>query len=997
MKGFALFLSVLVFCCAVPFSTATTISNALDLVKYFQRPGQSTITGYLELTADIDFSEVSIDYALGEYSGSCIPFTGSVNGNGHAIKNYKMKSRLRAGLFCEIGTATIQNLVIDKSCSFDGTNASALSSSVRNSVSLTNVISMATVSGSSSVGGFVSRVFGSTGVRITMNKCQNEGKVISTSNTTRSGGLIGDLSNNPNLHIEIRETSFSGILEAPLGGSSGGLIGFVDNNLNMNLVIHKCQSHSETTFSGADFDYWNYGGLIGLMSRNSHMKTTVEDSTTSGFVNGKVLKEAFVGGLIGKMVRNDYQVMSCARNDNRLNITVEIKSYAGVGGFIGWADQNPSSQMIFENNQNNGNISVTSKDNYVGGLIGYFRAMVATTLSVSSFTQAGTISVHSAPGTLWVGGLVGLITEPSSCGIRFRNVRCNGTILTKSAFHSYVGSFVGSVAHSHKTTFEMNDAIFSGTLTAISLEAHYSYVGGIVGHIFFSVDSTLVLSSCVNRGPVTSVSKSLYHYLSGFVSLFSYNNNTSFSILNSVHDGPVQEQNAMGECYYGGYIAEANNNYDTDIVFSNATNNGKWHIKSFSEESRFAGFVGKMRSENSFPVRLHIIHSINKQSLSHSNGPACGLFCVDPRHYVGIQTTVTNSINKGDISGTNAYGISTSVSYASSVVSTGTSTGTVNSFSLWGKAVETQNVYVLDKACKNCQSAKQFTQSSTGDYVIVGSNQRVDDLLNTLSVRNQYPIVWTRKLELTAAVRAIIGAPINKTVYIVPGSTLKTLLQISPFNTETLIPVNKTNHAQLDMNSIFHIDTFIALCYRVTLNGTIDTVTLIEHGTKLGKDKTLSQYLKSEYVFVDTFDFDVIYSSGTMVVEPMNITILKVVRVVLELPNVQQTKVVPKQIRSEISTLMKKSLPRLLVTSQSNEHGLVSRIDILVQDVETAREIVTAINGIRGKENCSGILCLCTIAYLEDEKPSFSASSSLSMHALSLTTLAVLLISALFQ
>lgn len=998
MNFLVLFLSVLVFCCTVPFSTATTINNALDLVKYFQRSGQSTINGYLELTADIDFSEVSIDYALGEYSGSCIPFSGSLYGNGHSIKNYIITYQTNAGIFCEISSATIQNLIIDESCFFGGTNAGALSPSVLGTVTLTNVINKAIVSGSSSVGGFFSAIIGSTGARIMINNCRNEGQVISESSTTRSGGIIGHVYNNQNMALEIRETSHSGVIYAPYGGPSGGLIGFVYNNPNMNLVIHQCQIDSETTYINEDFTYSYYGGLIGFLSWNSHMKATIEDSTTSGLISGELPNETFIGGFIGKMNRNDNLVMNCARNVNKLNVTIETKTFAGVGGFIGWVERNPSAQMTFENNQNNGNISVTSNNNYVGGFIGYFKSMSGASLVVSSFTQAGSISVYSTPSVLRVGGLIGLIDYPSSSIIRIRNIQCNGPIFTESAFHSYVGSVVGSVANSQKTTFEIDDAVFSGTITAVSLEAHYSYVAGIVGHIMGNRDCSFTLSFCENRGAVKSISKSLYHYLSGFVALFSYNDNTAFSIMNSIHDGPVEEQEVIGECYYGGFIAEVNNNNDTDIVVFNATNSGKWHIETVSDSSQFAGLVGKIRSENSLPVRLYIAHSINKQSLSHSNGPACGLFCVDSNHYDGIQSTVINSINKGDISATSAYGIATSTSAASSVVSMGKTTGTVNSYSLWSSAIKTENIYVLDKTCQNCQSATQFTQGTSGNYVIVGSNQNVNDVLNTISIHEQYGLIWTKELELTTAVRAIFGAPIQHTVFMLPGSTFETVLQIHPFNTEILIPINKTDNTLLDINSVFNVDTPVVLCYRVTLNGIVNSLSLIEHGTVLGNDKTLSQYTDAEYVFVDTLDFNVIYNSATVVVQPMTISVLKVVRVILEIPYIQQTRVVPSQIRSEISTLMKKDLSQLVVTSWSNEQGLTSRIDILAQDVETARAIVTVVSSVQKGESCSsGTLCLCTRAYLEGENPSLSLSSSLSIHSLTLVTLSLLLISSLFQ
>ena len=994
MKTLPLFLLAIL----VPFSAAVRIRNAIDLVRYFQRSGQDTITGYLELASDIDFSKVSINYALGEYSGSCLPFSGSFNGNGFAIKNYKISSRIRAGVFCGVAGATIQNLVIDKSCFFEGENAGAVTPFVLSTANFTNVINRANVSGSLSVGGLVSILNGTNSVELIMNKCRNEGTINSTKIDTRSGGLIGQICNNKDMKIEIQETSHVGHIVAPSDGPSGGLVGFLHNNSNMNLVIQKCQSDSDTVFMNGGSTECNYGGFIGLMSSNSDLDISLTDSMAGGSVNGELQKNMFIGGLIGRLSGNDWLLMNCSGNINNINMTIETKGDATIGGFFGLVEQNPFAEIKFENNTNNGNITLKSNYNYVGGLFGSFNSMLQARLEITSFIQSGTISVYSDPSTLRVGGLIGLVDHPSSSVISIKNVLINGTIIAKSAFHSYVGSVVGSVAHGYNIYFEIDDTTFSGTINSISLNVHYSYVGGIVGHMFFNKESVLKLSDCLSHGTVITVSKSLYHYLSGFVALFSYNNNTVFSIQNSVHDGPLQEQEVVGECYYGGFIAEANNNYETDIVISNVTNSGKWNIETTSDSSRFAGIVGKIRSENSFPVRLFIAHSINKQSLSHKTGPACGLFCVDPNHNVGIKSTVMNSINKGDISGTNAYGISTKITYAFGVVSMGNAKGTVNSHSLWSDSAGIENIYVLDKTCNNCQSATQITKNSAGEYVIVGSNQRVDTVLNQISIDKQFGIIWTQELDLTTAVRVILDAPINKIVYVLPGSTFETVLTIHPFDIETLVPFNKTDETKLGLDSVFYVDTIISMYYHVTLNGIIHSELLIEHGTMLGNDKTLNKYIKQEYVFVDPLDSDIIYNYSTVVVRPMSISILQNVRVILELPYIQLSRIDSMQVRNEVYALIKKRVPQLVVTIWSNEQGFVSRIDLLVPDMKIASTIVTAINGLEKGENCSfNIMCLCTNASIEVEKPSLSGSSQIGVHSVTLIIVSILLVSALFH
>ena len=117
----------------------------------------------IELTADLDFPRFTFALPLGaSNNGTCVAYSGVSQGNGHSIKNLVMKTQksgfYNAGLFCSLKDATVENLVIDSSCSFTGYYVGALSVSVDGSLTVKNTTNKATISGSWKTGGFIGYV-----------------------------------------------------------------------------------------------------------------------------------------------------------------------------------------------------------------------------------------------------------------------------------------------------------------------------------------------------------------------------------------------------------------------------------------------------------------------------------------------------------------------------------------------------------------------------------------------------------------------------------------------------------------------------------------------------------------------------------------------------------------------------------------------------------------------------------------------------------------------
>ena len=137
------------------------MSTADQLINLFKNAAGNTLDEDIELLDDLDFSHASLTLPLGASSnGTCVPFSGKLQGNGHSIHGVVMKNQdsqgyNHAGLFCSLKDATVENLVIDSSCSFNGSSAGALCVSVKGSLVVRNATSKAKVNGRGITGGFV--------------------------------------------------------------------------------------------------------------------------------------------------------------------------------------------------------------------------------------------------------------------------------------------------------------------------------------------------------------------------------------------------------------------------------------------------------------------------------------------------------------------------------------------------------------------------------------------------------------------------------------------------------------------------------------------------------------------------------------------------------------------------------------------------------------------------------------------------------------------------
>ena len=270
------------------------------------------------LDGDLDFSDTSLVYPLGASSDtSCVAYSGVFRGNGYSIKGLKMNNAddnkyRKAGLFCGVKDATVENLVIDSTCFFSGTSAGALSVTLLGSLTLKNVTNKANVEGNNEVGGFIGSVKGlKQEARMSFGGCVNSGFINGTG--YYAGGFVGYISNNNNITITISDSTSVGNVISN-GNNIGGFVGFIDSNSNVVLVISN--STNNNTVNGTT----NVGGFVGYILQSKNMIMTVFNSTNNGAVIGGEDVGGFVGVINCKSTSNSVKIISSA---NKASVTSE--------------------------------------------------------------------------------------------------------------------------------------------------------------------------------------------------------------------------------------------------------------------------------------------------------------------------------------------------------------------------------------------------------------------------------------------------------------------------------------------------------------------------------------------------------------------------------------------------------------------------------------------------------------------------------------------------
>ncbi len=331
------------------------ISNVDELIGMANDP-----SGHYELLCDIDFEGATMNEIF--TSSTSKQFTGTFDGNGYTISNFKLKSLTNIGVFGYIKNAKIKNLNLenvtgDFSTGRSTANIGALCGSAYNSV-----IENCTVNG------------------FTLTIQQN------SSATINCGGLIG-LGENvsiKNSNVENANITFTrSRYKTSLGLFAGKLTGIAVDN----VLVENCYAKGSLTVNcyypkdGSTY----IGGFIGNIGSQSLVNNSyaVADIIVSKYVNSTFEYDfnLAVGGFVGVNNGGSINVTNCLAvaditgyagavpgDDAVVDYTGELFSYTSsvkFGGFAGYLiapyDKIENCYYVAKTN----GISVNAKENKV--------------------------------------------------------------------------------------------------------------------------------------------------------------------------------------------------------------------------------------------------------------------------------------------------------------------------------------------------------------------------------------------------------------------------------------------------------------------------------------------------------------------------------------------------------------------------------------------------------------------------------------------------------
>lgn len=522
--------------------------------------------GMYFLENDIDLSDVEFQV---------IPeFNGTLDGQGHSIKNLKIKAKQDyIGLFGKCN-GTIKNLNLENidiivpesakefkyvggitgysesgyfenikvsgtieanKTSYVGGVAGYIYSSKYNFYNLKNE---ANITGASYVGG----IFGYCNVS-EINNFINEGNIYGTGNWI--GGLAGKLNCST-----IEDCDNTGSIEGNLyvGGISGEGYGSVYNLKNKSSI-------KGTAYVGCLF-----GSFYGTMDKCANEGSTLE---ATGYDDVET-KNAYVGGYTGRA--QSEKITNCI-NTVDINYTSNGNFVGGIAGYIfvsqnakvenlkneasingasyvggiygycsGYYTYNYGYGKAYNNIEvvnllNEGNIKGTS--NFVGGLFGFL-----TCKSGSSLEE--TKNTGDIEGNLYVGGISGYVGEISY----YEDNENVGAIVTaynvsnSSAVkgNAYVGCLFGIFSGNIEKCSNEGSSLYASGYD--SVDTKNAYVGGFVGYGF-----SFTASNCTNKVDINYTSDG--KYVGGIAGYVIVKENSKISNLKN-------EANIIGSSYVGG-------------------------------------------------------------------------------------------------------------------------------------------------------------------------------------------------------------------------------------------------------------------------------------------------------------------------------------------------------------------------------------------------------------------------------------------------------------
>ena len=932
-------------------------SSPDDLINLFSETTKGIVDDELILVDDLDFSGINITAPLGGAASSCIAFSGVLHGCGHSIKHFAMSNITysQGGLFCNLMSATIEDLLIDETCSFIGKAAGALSAVAIEGVVVRNVTNRAKVVGEQFVGGLIGFVSISERASLSFDACANHGRI--TSNSAYAGGFIGRMSGCSMIDVTITNSVNNGFI-----GSSknvGGFIGGVAEEGRTGTTEYMISVLNSSNHGNVTSSEDNTGGFIGTVYNVTKFAVSFSGSTNAGRVSGSNRLGGFIGHILSGI--GSVNISDCQNDGN-------VTASNAAGGFVGSIYDVQGGTVVIKNARNKGSVGGS---NYMGGFIGELYANIGIGLDISNAENMASIS-----GFYYVSGFIGSVAKSGDTGIIFSGSINSGNVVGDGS----VGGFIGNCISNQNITLGVHRCVSSGSIGGregvagfigticpsisgvFSLEITNSIGSGIIltngknacgmfcvygtmnsgdkamvynsmsKGVFKITSSTTAygiandITRAVNVVSMVNITASSSSHLfwgqSNDVSLFyGFNGNCPNCLTDDAALFKQSESNGLYELIESGrYVDDVLNDQVTDV-------DARWTFDLSLTLDNLGVKVGK-------PVNRYLF--IDPVNPLDNLASLCEVFmneCIIVDNTTKMPIHDSSSIKKGSV-----------VLFCYNVVVSG---------------IISDSYYVeMDTQMKGIKSLSPFFNEQYG-VVSFDSGTRV--VFNSASVVSK-----SMRIMVVKKLRVVLGKPYTQVVYVYPGDTLGEIEKEHGLQLDGFVFIAKDTQTILTKLSVIETDIYLKLCHDVTLSGVFTGSFFVEHGNTLGDIKELQPFWNNDFTLLDATNKSKVYTNMTTVLDNMTIVIIKNTRVIVEIDLVDDVNTT--DIINSITDIISVDPSQIIVDVVRNDDGRVTGITITVIDEETATTIVDKINSIDTGSDCgAGVLCRRKRAYIEVE------------------------------
>lgn len=903
------------------------VSNASSFVHVFESADEESMGKDVVLENDINFDGMKIvPFGLNISTGKCTPYHGTLQGNGYVLKGLVIDQTGNtlyghSGLFCGLDGALIENVTFDESCKMTGTDSGALSVSVTGSVTLRNVKSQSTLLGTGNVGGLISRIESSPGSTVIFDHCIVEGDISNTKGHT--GGFVGVFTSSY-VTVTFKDCENGCTLNLQrVGGSVGGFVGFIGGNLFIVLNIKNCTSRgSLNAQSDAGADVFA-GGLIGIIKSCDSSVVFIDQVFSS--CTTKTQKEkwsVYVGGLLG-FVQNCKGLNATIRQSiSKGQLSVSFFNGYGsyTGGFIGCINGNSDTSIQFRDCSSVSDIYLSNPTNYsyTSGFIGRFSHNSNSVTTVEHCTNKGryTFSGNFASES-YVGGFSGEVYNNKYSNFLINNAtnKANAQIETNNYWSRLCG-LIGNVAAEKDQNFKLevnNSANYgnfsSGGGSSFGLywtneknnEGVTSYVynsinkGTLTGNYAFGITNIATsLKNVVSMGILTGTS-SCQIFANSITPISSYFLDTA---CNSPTNG-IQFRKGSDGLYY-----TTNDNKQVDEELNYNSTNEQY------------GMIWDTELNLINAIRVNFGSPINKLAYVKPGDNfkmACDIIKKPIDDFISVNRKTWNifvdeNIIEEDLDVALCFNLTVS--------------GVLNKINY----VEYETLF------SKIEILKPYLNEKYG-LIDTDSNTTIYDE-NTI-MNKHMSIIVVQKMAVS------IGRPVNKTTYVINGTTLNDAFNTLNITFESFKIVDRKTWTEIDNNTKIDKDTDIALCHGLTLSGLKKSTLLIEHGVPFSEIDILEPYLNEKYALIDSNNYTIVYNLNTTIVEDMEVMVKKLNILETEFEFEEKGGDVDiDQVKKDIEDLMKDKgkIVTDVTVKEKEDNRLVILVTVVEEDTDDAAD-----------------------------------------------------------